>query len=224
MKTTYRQFIRVLVLAGSLGWTEVLFSAELGTNDVQNSQGALTNGLATFQQLITASNFKLMGFNSTNEAATATVGPPIFIYEMPLDRLKAYAKSPNFAPLLEPRPEIMYPLTANQAVRSSITVRLRQGTWTTASWGQPNLIRDLMDAAAKVPSSIRFPDKPFQAVEMTVFGIWFLGYRDLQDQQVLLATTDIHRGALQINKFQVITPDMMYRFATLAQQYNGLPN
>jgi hypothetical protein len=199
-------------------------AAGLGTNELAAVRSQGSNSLATFKELITPSNYKLMGFNSTNDVSSATNGEPLLIFTIPLTQLRNYQVGQGFLPLLEPTSRAIIPIMVNGKVRSSTTVRLDPAGWTTANWGQPKLIGDLMGAYETVaPAAMNPGTFPF-AVEVPVFNLWFIGYFDVQNSLVLRSTVRLYLGPDTIGQNQDITQAAMYRLATLSQNYNGRPN
>src|SRR5438876_1043007 len=148
----------------------------LTSNDVASARSQGSNSLATLKALITAANYQLMGFHSTGDLSQATNAEPVVIYTVAQDPLRNYLPGQSFESLLDPAPRrVIIPIMVGTNVRSSTTLRVQPGvpgpaaTWTTANWGQPKLIRDLMRTYGTIPSAeVRPGTVPF-AVELPVF-------------------------------------------------------
>src|ERR1051325_6225664 len=170
-------------------YTSVPTIADIGdqgvTNTVAEVQPYAASTVASLKSLVTPTNFRLLGFASTNEVIHATNGEPILIYTLVLDKLKMYSAGDPFSGLLGPVDRAIIPVLVNTRVRSSGTLRLtRNLSWTNESWGQPTLISNLVRTVRGIPLAQLKPGTVPYAVQIPVFNMWFVGYRDQKDETV----------------------------------------
>src|SRR5438309_1137077 len=142
------------VALGAVSGTNVFTpGVPLDTNELNSVRIAASNSLAAFLAHITPSNYKLLGFDSTNEVLTATNGAPLLIFTVQMNQLTSYQAGSDFDSLLEPPPppRVIVPIMVSANVRSSTTLRLAPGAaGTPASWvagdsGHPKVIRNLIE-------------------------------------------------------------------------------
>jgi hypothetical protein len=201
------------------------------TNELDSARSQATNSLVAFRDLISSSNYQLLGFHSTNEVLLATNAEPVPIYSAGLGKLRSYVPGQSLDTLLEPNPQqVIIPVMVGTNVRTSITLRFQSGApspagaWTTANWGQPQLIRELIGTVGSIPpAEVQSGTAPF-AVELPVLDLWLVGYVNGQGKLVLRATVDMPLGPVTIHRHEILTEQAMYRLAIAAQRYNGLPN
>jgi hypothetical protein len=224
------QLILLFVLL-SRGVMSAAAVSTLNSNELASARSQGSNSLATLKALITAANYNLLGFHSTNELSQATNAEPVVIYTAAQVQLGNYLPGQPYESLLDPVPRrVIIPIMVGPNVRSSATLRVQSGapgpaqTWATANWGQPRLIRDLMRAYGIIPpGEVRSGSVPF-AVELPVLDIWLVGYYNPQNAVVLRSTVDMRLGPITINRNEVVTTAAMHQLAIAAQRYNGLPN
>jgi len=192
-----------------------------------------SNSLADFQTIITPANFFWMGFQTTNELSQATNADPVLVYTISVNSLRTFITGQDINLLVEPDPrqfgppQVIIPIMVGTEVRSSTTLRFRpgapSGTWVTANWGQPKLIRRLMSTYQTVLASLPAGTLAF-AVEIPLFDLWFVGYHDPQNQLILRSTSELPLGPITIHQHEIITEAAIERLAFEAQRYNGFPN
>lgn len=203
----------------------------LASNEWSVVEAFVGTNLAMFKSSVNATNYGFYGFNAPTEVAIATTNKPLLIYTIPLSKLQSYQPGDDFKTLWERTSRVIFPVVVPVAgpvseVRSSLSFRIdaTNKLVSAVKFGQRRLIRELIATYQTVnPANVKPNDAPF-AVEIPVFDIWLIGYVDTQDRGVLLATIDLPLGTVAIPAAQVITEAAMFRMATKAQNYNGLPN
>ena len=185
---------------------------------------AITN-LARLRRMANAVTYEQLGFKSKNEVKGASNGVPMQVYQVTLARLRAYKNEPDFANLVEPTVRIIYPVLVGGEVRSSHTLRqFAGGAWQGVSWGEPPLIKALVEARASVkPVRTNWVNAPF-AVEVPLVGMWLVGYRDATNRLRLIATSDWRQGKATAVKNGEINPALMESLGELARSYKGNSN
>jgi len=109
----------------------------------ENPEQAAELGLATLRKLITEDNYVVMGFESIEEVSVAGLGGPLEVFYVPLDELKAYQPQGDVEGLLFSSGRIIFPVTVNEQVRSSVTVSGSGATWSATEYGGPMLMKAL---------------------------------------------------------------------------------
>ena len=213
----------IIILLASLAWWPAR-GAGLGSNGLAEARGQASNSLVTFQALITPTNYKLMGFNTFDQIQSATNGEPIPIYTITLTRLRNYGGQ-EMNELLQETPRAIVPVLVGATVHSSTTVRRDPQAWTTANWGQPRLIRDIMAAYNAIPTNtIPAGQRPF-VVEMPVFNRWFVGYTNTMNKLILRTTSGLDFGpATNVLKSHVVTTNAMSALSAKAVAFTGQSN
>jgi hypothetical protein len=113
-------------------------------------RAAAMEGLQAFRGLVDDQNFRELGFESREEVGSATLGEPIRVFIVRLDRLKEFQDTSDARALLTDTRQLIFPLAAGGQTRSSITVADQNGRWAAASFGGPNLAKQLTAARSNV--------------------------------------------------------------------------
>jgi hypothetical protein len=98
-------------------------------------QRAATDGLTVLPQLVGAENYRQMGFDSPGDASRAALGRPLPVYNVNLADLRRYRRTTKAADLLKASAQVVYPVTVDRTVRSSITVTNVGGRYQASSFG-----------------------------------------------------------------------------------------
>ncbi|MGI8990070.1 MAG: hypothetical protein ACR2I2_10870 [Bryobacteraceae bacterium] len=179
-----------------------------------DAQQAATNALATLRKLVSEQNYKTLGFASPGEVKTAALAPPLTIYNIGLDRLKSYQAGQDVNALLAPSSEIIYPVTADGQIRSSVTVVKKDNGFTTASFGNAEIVKGLSrNRGANSPDAF--------AVRIPAFSMYFLGNR-VANRLMLTPVSEDSRLPFRMG-VAVPAEDVLKAILPLARDYNGLP-
>ncbi len=109
-----------------------------------SSQDAAQTGLKTMQSLVRAENFQGLGFSSVDQVKNAQLGDPLKLYRVPLDALSAYKGDANASGLLQDAHKLIYPVTVDQQVVSSLSATQRDDGWRANEYGNSALTRALV--------------------------------------------------------------------------------
>ena len=157
------------------------------TDRAGDPKAAATEGLQTLRALVDDQNFRDLGFESKDEAATATLGEPLRVYLVRLDQLRDFQPEGDAGKLLTDTSEIIFPVLANGQARSSITVAQVDGKWTSAAFGGASLIKQI----AKVRSGL--PPPPGGAsvfVKVPALNVYFVSQGGAGAEMMLTPLTD----------------------------------
>jgi hypothetical protein len=80
------------------------------------------NGLSVMQRIGDAGDFRSMGFATRKDLDRATAGPPIPVFNVPLDRLQGYRRGQNPRGLLIRSSETVYAILLDGRLKSSVGV------------------------------------------------------------------------------------------------------
>jgi hypothetical protein len=108
------------------------------------SQEAAQAGLKVMQSLVGAENYQGLGFSSVDQAKNAQLSDPLKLYSVPLDALSAYKGDANAAGLLHDAHKLIYPVTVDQQVVSSLSATQHDDGWRATEFGNSALTRALV--------------------------------------------------------------------------------
>lgn len=181
---------------------------------VGDAQQAASNAITTLQKLVTEQNYKTLGFSSVDEVKSAALAAPLPMFNIGLDRLKSYQAGQDANALLTASSETIYPVTAGGQVRSSVTVVKKESGYTTASFGNAEIVKGL--------SRYRSDNMPNAfAVRVPALGLYFLGNR-IENRLMLTPVTEDSRLPFRVG-VAVPAEEVLKAIIPLAQVYNGLP-
>jgi hypothetical protein len=186
-----------------------------------DAQTAATRALDTLRKLVTADNAKDMGFDAPAEAATATLGVPVRVQMVRLDALRAYVAGADPGGLLTEANRVIYPVSVNDQVKSSIVVEGSGNQWKASSFGGPHLVRQMARYRADVTARLKPAADSVTLVHVAALNVYFLGYR--VDGRLMLTPLENH-PEYRLEAGSSVPADQV--FATLvpiARNYNGLP-
>jgi hypothetical protein len=109
-----------------------------------SSQDAAQTGLKVMQSLVRTENYQGLGFTSVDQVKNAQLGDPLKVYRVPLDALSAYKGDANAFPLLQDAHKLIYPVTVDQQVVSSLSATQRDDGWRANEFGNSALTRALV--------------------------------------------------------------------------------
>jgi len=130
--------------------------------------------LQAMQQLTSRRTYKDLGFTSPEEVKAATLGAPLRIFMVRLDKLKEYAGSMDPRELLEDTNAVRYPVYVGKTARSGIVVREVGKEWQMESIGSPALTKALVSAARREEKAGASAAPQF-VVNIPALNLYFVG-------------------------------------------------
>jgi hypothetical protein len=109
-----------------------------------SSQEAAQAGLTVLQSMVRTDNFQGLGFSSVDQVKNAQLSDPMKLYSVPLDALTAYKADASAAGLLQDAHKLIYPVTVDRQVVSSLSVTQRGDGWRATDFGNSALTRALV--------------------------------------------------------------------------------
>jgi hypothetical protein len=181
---------------------------------VSDAQQAASKALSTLQKLVTEQNYKALGFSAPNEVKRAALAAPLPMSNIGLDRLKSYQAGQDVNALITASSETIYPVTVGGQVRSSVTVVKKGSGYTTASFGNAEIVKRLSRYRSKnMPNAL--------AVRIPALSLYFLGNR-IKNRLMLTPVAEDSRLPFRVG-VAVPAEDVLKAVIPLAQAYNGLP-
>lgn len=173
-----RSIITVLLLS--------LFSMGQGDSKatLAETQGAASQALAAFRKVVNEENFRALGFRSVGEASSASLGTPMRVYTIPLDRLKEYQPGTNPNDLLDDIGQVIYPVMKEGEVRSALFVERTKNGWKGTGYGSPTLAKLLDTARRKDSTASGVPLDSYFIVQIPALNLYFVAHR--KNQNLLL--------------------------------------
>ena len=209
--------IVALVLVG-VGIGLVLAARQSGSQSeppppAPDPQTAAEQALETFRQIVTSENYQALGFQTPDEVKNAQLGQPLTVLRVPLDQLQSFSPDRNPEELLVDESRVIYPITVNEQVRSSIAVEGTDQQWRATDFGNPKLITALTQFQRESSDFI---------VQIPAFSLYFIARRS---DNVLLLTPIVDDARFGFKTGETLTATAaLEAILPFAKDYNGLPD
>lgn len=189
--------------------------------DMRETKGVALQALATLQELGRRTTFKEMGFQSVDEMANAKLGEPLSVYMVELEDLRAYRPGSDANKLLKPIDKVIYPVSANDQVRTSIVLQKGKEGWKTSDFGGANFARLATRARDESIKATNLPPAAYFVVQAPALNAYFVGYR--QEGKLMLASL-IDDPDMNLKAGTALPAEQVFdQLHPLAERYNGLP-
>ena len=133
--------------------------------------------LPEFRRLVTADNYRKLGFESLDELQNMTLGVAIPVYYVGLSEIKQFKPGDDPNKFLSNANEKIYPVLVAGGVRSSVALKNHDGGWQVRSFGRPNLSRALARIRDEDAAAGSLSPSDFFAVEIPSLYFAFIGHR-----------------------------------------------
>jgi hypothetical protein len=174
---------------------------------------AARKSLDAFRALVTADDFRALGFESLDEVAKAQLGPSLKVSTVPLDRLQKFQPGGNPEELLVDANRVIYPITVSEEVRTSLEVGQVGDLWQGRSFGSPEFIRPL--------AKLRRSDTDF-VVWVPALNAYLMASRT---EGGLTLTPGFDYPEMDLTAGRTLPAASAFaEMVPLAQSHNGLPN
>jgi len=135
-------FCAVLLLGGCASGSGAAVEPTPVTGPPESAQqGAAQQGLATLQSLVTAENYRGLGFAAPDDVRRAQLGAPLRIYRVELDTLRKFTPSTRPEDVLVNGQRSLYPVMVDGRVATSLFVTGRSDGWRATDFGNAALAR-----------------------------------------------------------------------------------
>lgn len=213
-----KRTLMISVLLAGLATAAAAQNAErLDDKSLEEAHGAAQKALRTFGLLVDEKNFEELGFASSREAASATLGDPIEEFMIRLDRLQAYEPDQRGI-VISPTERLTYPVLAGGEQRSSLTVGRGEGGWTAVSFGAPNYARLLTEARDSFGGD---SGSAIFEIRVPALNVSFVA-RQEGDETVVSPVMDDARFGFERGGAMPLD-EALKAMAEAAREHNGLP-
>jgi len=184
------------------------------------SQQSARGALETLRQMVNATNYRAMGFDSVGDVGAAVLGDPLVIFYVRLDLLREYQAQSDPRALLGGGERVLYPVLVRGQTRSSITVAHEGGSWKGVSFGGANGARLAWKILSESSKGAN-PAPPHFLVEVLALSVHFLGF----EQSGKLMLVPLLNDPQQRWKAGVprVANEVFAQLVVDARAYNGLP-
>lgn len=191
---------------------------------VKDARAAASLGLKTFPAMVNEKNFSAMGFRSVSEVRQATLGEPMKVFTVRLDKLMKYEDGMKAETLLEKaNSQVMFPLTVNREARCAITVSLRKEQWVVTRFGSSHLTKLVSSARQASVKETRLPLSSYTVVRVNALNMVFVGHQDRKTKQLML-TPILDNPRLELRAGSSLpATEVFKKLVPLARSHNGLP-
>lgn len=210
-----------------ISWSGVTWVLAQGTAqtpaqpDVRETKDIATRALVTMQKIGKATTAKAMGFKSADEMVNAKLGEPLSVFMVELDLLRAYKPGSDPNKLLKPIDKVIYPVSAQDQVRSLIVLQKGKEGWKASDFGGANFARLVSRARDESTKATSLPPAAYFVVQVPALNAYFLGYR--QDDKLMLASI-IDDSTMNLRAGTALPAEQVFgELVPFAQKYNGLP-
>jgi hypothetical protein len=145
---------------------------------------AASNGLSTLRSLVNTNNYRSMGFESLDEVQSASLGEPLPVYMVRLDKLREFQPGGDPEKLLGEIGQQLYPVLVNGAPRSAVVVEKQGEQWSPVSYGGANLVKALGQRRSEHAATMKTAAPAYFEVHVAALNLYFLGYR--QESKLML--------------------------------------
>ena len=144
---------------------------------IEKIQKVAPKALITLNELVTRKNYTVMGFESLSEVPTARLGEYLQVFMVRLDQLQTYKPGSDPNEILSGGDRVIYPVTVNGQVRSSIVVEKVKGSWNATSFGGSNQVKILTKVRKADSDSKKLPISSYFVVQVPALNLNFIAHR-----------------------------------------------
>lgn len=185
-------------------------------------QKVASESLATFGKVVKKQkNYREMGFTSPDEVRIAVLGEPMRVFMVRLDQLRDYQPGTDPNRLLTGGDQVIYPITVEGHVRSSVIVGKVNGQWKAVSFGGPNLVKMLSKVRKENSDAAGLPTSSYFVVHVPALNLYFIAHRI---NEVLLFTPLLDNPRYKFKTGATMLADRTFEtILPAAKAHDGLP-
>jgi hypothetical protein len=148
------------------------------------AHAAATQAMQQVASIVAAGDYRSLGFANSGDINQATLGTPIRMVFLPLDRLSAYEDGQDPVATLEDSEGLIFPILVNGAVTSGVFLAKVGTGWKMVGLGQPERVK-LMEQTRNALAAANNVDKAsLFAVKALGLDLTFIGR--VQDGKLLV--------------------------------------
>lgn len=188
---------------------------------IEEIRKVASEALATFSELVTKENYKAMGFEAPGEVRAASLGEPMQVFWVRLDQLKEYQPGSDPNRIIIGGDQVIYPVTFEEQVRSSLVVGKVKERWKTTSFGDSNLVKMLTKVRKDSSASTRLPISSYFVVRVLALNLYFIAHRT---DEVLMLTPLLDDPDYGFKAGVTMAADKVFEaILPAAKKHKGLP-
>lgn len=170
----------IALIAISLVMTPYIYLQEEQTSFDELDQVA-KKSLEIFNELVTAENYKSMGFESLDEVKKIDVVEPLQVFIVRLVDLLEYESGSDPDEIISGGEQFIYPVTFENEVRSSVVVEKVNNEWEASRFGGASLVKLLNEFAEETSDFV---------IYLPAFSLRFISFYDADDKLTLIPILD----------------------------------
>lgn len=188
---------------------------------LEEIQEVASEALATFNELVTMENYTVLGFESLSEVRVANLGEHLRVFMVQLDQLQKYQPGSDPNKILSCGDLVIYPVTVEEQVRSSIVVeKVREG-WNATSFGGSNQVKLLTKIRKADSDYTRLPISSYFVVQVPSLNLYFIAHRA---DEVLMLTPLLDDPSYEFKAGFTMPADKVFEaILPAAKRHDGLP-
>lgn len=188
---------------------------------LEEIQKVASEALVTFNKLVTEENYTVMGFESLSEARAASLGEHLRVFMVRLDQLQKYQPGSDPNKILSGGDLVIYPVTVEEQVRSSIVVAKAKERWNATSFGGSNQVKMLTKVRKADSDSTGLPISSYFVVQVPSLNLYFIAHRA---DEVLMLTPLLDDPGYGFKAGFTMPADKVFEaILPTAKRHDGLP-
>jgi hypothetical protein len=187
----------------------------------QEAHDQAQQSLPVLRQMVTPGTYKKLGFLSVDEATRASLGTPLRVFMVQLDKLKAYQPETKVEDMLVDTNAVRYAVTVDGQARTSVVMRQVEGKWQVARVGRPLLTQALSGVAQRLATESPAAAGATFEVEIPALNLYFIG-RQVGSSVMLAPAVDDARFDLK-QGVQVEAQQLFSKIAPYAKELKTGP-
>lgn len=188
---------------------------------LEEIQKVASEALVTFNELVTKENYTVMGFESLSEARVASLGEHLRVFMVRLDQLQKYQPGSDPNKILSGGDLVIYPVTVEEQVRSSIVVAKAKERWNATSFGGSNQVKMLTKGRKADSDSTGLPISSYFVVQVPSLNLYFIAH---QADEVLMLTPLLDDPSYGFKEGFTMPADKVFEaILPAAKRHDGLP-
>lgn len=188
---------------------------------LEEIQKVASEALVTFNELVTEENYTVMGFESLSEVGAASLGEHLRVFMVRLDQLQKYQPGSDPNEILSGGDLVIYPVTVEEQVRSSIVVEKVKERWNATSFGSSNQVKMLIKVRKADSDSTELPISSYFVVQVPSLNLYFIAH---QADKVLMLTPLLDDPSYGFKEGFTMPADKVFEaILPAAKRHDGLP-
>lgn len=140
---------------------------------------AAAASLSTLSELVAGGNPQKRGFDTAEQSKSAALSNGLPVFFVRLDQLAAHKAGSDAKALLFDKHQVVYPISADGNIRSSVRVQQRpDGSWEAAQFGAVETTKASQSAQQRVSAARNVDVSSFSLIEIPTVSALLLGHTE----------------------------------------------